>query len=177
MKLSNELKDLAKQRLPINLLYERHVIDFKKLTLVGGGDTAKLSEEEKKAIERDTVFTFKDPRLRHLNTNFKREELQVEFIQFGNQDGIKHAIDEIIKFNCMTNEFNYILDVFNHIQELVLDKMGTFDYAGLFSFYDKNLDNLLDKNELRQLLIDCGEKFAHITEAEVAFTFNVMAFF
>ena len=39
------------------------------------------------------------------------------------------------------------------------------------------MDNLLDKNELRQLLIDCGDKFAHVTEAEVAFTFNVMAFF
>jgi hypothetical protein len=34
-----------------------------------------LSEEEKKMLERDTVFTFKDPRLRHLNNNFKRDEL------------------------------------------------------------------------------------------------------
>lgn len=149
MKLSNELKDLAKLRLPINVLYERHVLEFKKLVPVEGGDAAKLSEEEKKAIERDAVFTFKDPRLRHLNSNFKRDELQVEFIDFGNQDGIKKAIDQIIKFNCMTNEFNYILDIFHHVQEVTLTKMGTYDYAGLFSMYDKNLDNLLDKNELR----------------------------
>ena len=176
MKLSNELKDLAKLRLPINLLYERHVHEFKKL-VPAGEQVAKMSEEEKKMSERDEVFTFKDPRLRHLNNNFKREELQVEFVQFGNQDGIKKAIDQIIKFNCMTNEFNYILDVFHHVQDLAVAKLGIYDYAGLFSLYDKNLDNLLDKNELRQLLIDCGDKFAHITEAEVAFTFNVMAFF
>ena len=61
------------------------------------------------------MFTFKDPRLRHLNNNFKRDELQVEFVDFGNQDGIKKAIDQIIKFNCMTNEFNYILDIFHHV--------------------------------------------------------------
>lgn len=81
MKLSNELKDLAKLRLPINVLYERHVLEFKKLLAV---EDTKMSEEEKKAMERDAVFTFKDPRLRHLNSNFKRDELQVEFVEFGN---------------------------------------------------------------------------------------------
>jgi hypothetical protein len=30
-KLSNELRDLAKLRLPINVLYERHVLEIKKL--------------------------------------------------------------------------------------------------------------------------------------------------
>ncbi len=77
----------------------------------------------------------------------------------------------------MTNEFNYIQDIFKHVEELALTKLGTYDYAGLFTMYDKNLDNLLDKNELRQLLIDCGEKFSLITEAELTFTFNIMAFF
>jgi hypothetical protein len=41
--------------------------------------------------------------------------------------------------------------------------------------FDKNLDNLLDKNELKELLHACG--FKEITDAEVAFTFNVMSFF
>jgi hypothetical protein len=126
VKLSNELKDLAKLRLPINLLYERHVHEFKKL-VPAGEQVAKMSEEEKKMMERDEVFTFKDPRLRHLNNNFKREELQVEFVQFGNQDGIRKAIDQIIKFNCMTDEFNYILDVFHHVQDLALAKLGIYD--------------------------------------------------
>ena len=35
VKLSNELKDLAKLRLPINVLYERHVLELKKLVSVG----------------------------------------------------------------------------------------------------------------------------------------------
>jgi hypothetical protein len=164
VKLWNELKDLAKLRLPINILYERHVLEFKKLVTT---EETKMTEEEKKAMERDTVFSFKDPRLRHLNKDFKREELQVDFVDFGNKEGIKQAIDQIIKFNCMTNEFNYILDIFQHVQTLALTKLGTYDYAGLFTMYDKNLDNLLDKNELRQLIIDCGEKFALATEAEV----------
>lgn len=81
VKLSNELKDLAKLRLPINVLYERHIFEFKKLA---PSEDAKMTEEEKKLMERDTVFSFKDPRLRHLNSNFKRDELQVEFVEFGN---------------------------------------------------------------------------------------------
>ena len=74
VKLSNELKDLARLRLPLNLLYERHVLEFKKLVPAGEA-VAKMSEEEKKISERDEVFTFKDPRLRHLNSSFQREEL------------------------------------------------------------------------------------------------------
>jgi hypothetical protein len=35
VKLSNELKDLAKLRLPINVLYERHVLELKKLVSAG----------------------------------------------------------------------------------------------------------------------------------------------
>ncbi len=38
MKLSNELSDLAKLRLPVNVLYERHVIDLKKMTTLKEGD-------------------------------------------------------------------------------------------------------------------------------------------
>jgi hypothetical protein len=37
--------------------------------------TIAISEEEKKQIQVDNVFAFKDPRLRHMNKNFKREEL------------------------------------------------------------------------------------------------------
>jgi hypothetical protein len=46
-----------------------------------------------------------------MNKAFRREELQVTYVEFANSEGVKQAIDEIIKFNCMTNEFNYILDL------------------------------------------------------------------
>jgi hypothetical protein len=74
LKLANELTDLAKLRLPVNVLYERHVIDIKKMASIRGFEE-NLSEENKKEADHDSVFTFKDPRLRHMNKNFKREEL------------------------------------------------------------------------------------------------------
>jgi Ca2+-binding EF-hand superfamily protein len=114
------------------------------------------------------VFAFKDPRLRHLNKGFKREELQVSFIQFNSPtEQIKQALDEIIKFNCMTLEFNYMHDLFQCLGNLAIERTGSYDWGGLFSFYDKNHDNLLDKNELRGMVINCGPTFAEATEAEV----------
>jgi len=58
-----------------------------------------------------------------------------------------------------------------------VQKTGTYDWAGLFTFYDKNLDNLMDKNELRQMIVESGGSFTEATEAEVAFAFNVISFF
>ena len=47
------------------------------------GKTGTLTDEErKKQDEADAVFEFKDPRLRHLNKHFKRDELQVSFSNF-----------------------------------------------------------------------------------------------
>ena len=74
VKLSNELKDLARLRLALNLLNGRQVLEFKKLVPAGEAVT-KMSEEEKKISKRDEVFTFKDPLLRHFNSSFQREEL------------------------------------------------------------------------------------------------------
>ena len=77
----------------------------------------------------------------------------------------------------MTLEFNYMHELFQHLNGLAVKRTGTYDWAGLFTFYDKNLDNLLDKNELRNMIVECGGSFAEVTEAEVAFAFNVMSFF
>lgn len=103
-KLYNEMKDLARLRLPINLLYNRNIIELERLKPIAGVD--------EKQIEADSIFAFKDPRLRHLNKGFKREELQVSFIEFASSESVKQAIDQIIKFNCMTLEFNYMHDLF-----------------------------------------------------------------
>ena len=119
-----------------------------------------------------------------MNKNFRREELQVKFVDFdganttgSNVDGVKKAIDEIIKFNCFTLEYNYMHELFTKMNTLAVEKTGSYDWASLFSLFDKNKDNLLDKNELRELVLACGPKYAEVTEAEVAFIFNVMSFF
>lgn len=122
----------------------------------------------------DNIFAFKDPRLRHLNKNFKREELQLKNLDFvHDKEEFKNAIDEIIKLNCNTNEFNYIHELFTKMSDLVLSKTG--NWASLFTMYDKNKDNLLDKLELKDLIKDCG--FTDVTDAEVGFCFNVISFF
>jgi hypothetical protein len=163
-KLYNELRDLARLRFPINMLYTRNTIN-------------PLSQPVSQDAEADSIFAFKDARLRHLNKGFKREELQVSFLQFAVSEQVREAIDEIIKFNCMTLEFNYIHDLFQCLSDLCIERTGSYDWGGLFSFYDKNHDNLLDKNELRGMVSSCGPTFAEATEAEVQFIFNVMSFF
>ena len=84
-----------------------------------------------------------------MNKNFKREDLLIETMEFGKSESIKNAIDEIIKFNLMTLEFNYMHDLFQYLNTLAVKKTGTYDWGSLFTSYDKNMDNLLDKNELR----------------------------
>ena len=61
------------------------------------------------------------------------------------------------------------------MNDLVIAKTGGFNWAGLFTLYDANKDNLLDKTELKQLVKDCG--FAEVTDVEVGFTFNAMSLF
>ena len=102
------------------------------------------------------MFAFKDPRLRHMNKNFKREDLQLNQLEFNNSESVRKAIVEIIKFNLMTLEFNYMHDLFNHLNFLAVKRTGTYDWGGLYTFDDKKMDYLLDKNELRQMIVDCG---------------------
>ena len=59
------------------------------------------------------MFAYKDPRLRHLNTNFKREELQIKnWDNVPDKLGFRAAIDDMITFNCHVNEFNYMHEIF-----------------------------------------------------------------
>jgi hypothetical protein len=111
---------------------------------------------------------------------------------------VKRAVDEIIKFNCFTLEFNYMHDIYLHLLDLVVAKTGSLDWGNLFAMYNTNKDNsnLLDKNELRALILDLGAKtvvktdekgekktlrtpgpYQDVTESEVSFCFNVMSFF
>ena len=50
--------------------------------------------------------------MRHMNKNFKREELYATTLDVGDSEGLRSALDEIIKFNLMTLEFNYMHDLF-----------------------------------------------------------------
>jgi Ca2+-binding EF-hand superfamily protein len=59
--------------------------------------------------------------------------------------------------------------------KILVQKTGSFNWASLFTQYDTNKDNLLEKEELKILLKDAG--FIEVTDAEVAFAFNVIADF
>lgn len=69
------------------------------------------------------------------------------------------------------------MDLHECLSKLAVEKTGTLDWAGLFSFYDKNRDNLLDKNELKGMVSEAGQTFVAVTDAEIAFIFNVLSFF
>jgi hypothetical protein len=73
-------------------------------------DAERLRQEE-----ADSIFEFKDPRLRHMNKHFKRDELQVSFSGFSGVDEVKSAIDDIIKYNCSVLEFNYIQELHENL--------------------------------------------------------------
>lgn len=76
----------------------------------------------------------------------------------------------------MVNEFNYMHDLYTNINEkLLMQKTGGYNWASLFTQYDSNKDNLLDKTELKNLMKESG--MAEVTDAEVGFAFNIMANF
>ena len=55
---------------------------------------------------------FRDPRLHHLRLDFKRESVMPNKIDFAsNQAAFKAAIEEIIKYNCFINEYNYLQNI------------------------------------------------------------------
>jgi len=66
-------------------------------------------------------------------------------------------------------------DIFTNLNSLLIKTTTNYDWRELFNAYDKNKDGLLDKIELKQMLLGCGLK--DITDAEVSFAFNVMSFF
>eukprot|EP00347_Sterkiella_histriomuscorum_P022899 403336739 len=163
--------DLARLKIPFNLLYQRHKYDIEKLP-----QPDLTQKEVKHQHETYAMFAYKDPRLRHLNKNFKREELQIHNIDFVlDKTEFQAAIDDIIKFNCHTNEFNYMHEVFTNLNDLLVKKTVSYDWGKLFDCYNKDGKNLLEKIELKEMLIDCG--FVEVTDAERDFVFNVISFF
>lgn len=66
-------------------------------------------------------------------------------------------------------------EVFTKLSTLVIEKTENYNWEALFNSYDKNSDALLDKIELKGMLIDCGLK--EVTDAEVGFAYNVISFF
>lgn len=66
-------------------------------------------------------------------------------------------------------------ELFIKFSSLVIEKTENYNWEALFNLYDKNSDALLDKIELKGMLIDSGLK--DVTDAEVGFAYNVMSFF
>jgi len=146
-RLSDELRDLARLKLPLNFLYERHFIQVQKVPVRYFPD-----QNTQQKFDIEEMFSYKDPRLRHLNESFKRKELQVlpASIELtgSQQEEYRVALEEIIKFNCFTNEFNYMHELFWKLQNELMVQKGV-NWAGLFSMFDVNKDNLMDKTELK----------------------------
>jgi hypothetical protein len=78
--------------------------------------------------------------------------LHTDIIDFGGEskEDYINALNEIIKFNCFTNEFNYMHDLFTSFKDKLLLKKGVgVNWYSLFKSYDVNNNNLLDKIELK----------------------------
>jgi len=75
--------------------------------------------------ERNQIFSYKDPRLHHLNSSFSRDSLKISAFEDFTNDPIKleAALDEIIKFNCSVNEFNYMNDLAVKFKNVLIPKV------------------------------------------------------
>jgi Ca2+-binding EF-hand superfamily protein len=85
-----------------------------------------------------------------------------------NSEAKRAALDEIIKFNCNINEFNFMQKIFSHFRTELLyrkKKTRTADWVGLFTIIDKNNDGLISKQELRESLVQAG--MFKVSDAEV----------
>ena len=104
--------------------------------------------------DHNAVFSFKDPRLHHLNAGFSRSDLQIRNIEQFSDDPVKlaAAIDDIIKFNCEVNEYNYMNDLAKKFKNVLVPKvLGTrhCDWNSLFQKYNSQKDGLLIKQDLK----------------------------
>ena len=86
------------------------------------------------------------------------------------------AIDEIIKYNQFTTEFNYMQEVAARFIDRLMPETKRLqkpNWAALFDKYDVNKDRLIVKSEVGQMMRDAGMK--HSTDAEIQYVFNVMS--
>ena len=111
-----------------------------------------------------------------MKPNYSRESLQLENISFANNPhAFKAALDEIIKYNNFVNEFNYCQEFYSRVRNDLMKKLHLPDFESLFIKYDKDHDDLLSKEDLQQMMIDCGMKY--VTFAEAEYTFNLFGNF
>lgn len=131
---------MAVLQTPINLLYDRFDAPLTKDSKPEDNRTAEQKEAS-------LLFSFMDPRLQHLKPGFTRESLQIENISFvENQDAFRAALDEIIKFNCYVNEFNYMQEFYARVKRNLLTVV--LDPQKIFTKYDTDQDDLLKKDNL-----------------------------
>ena len=85
-------------------------------------------------------------------------------------------MDEIIKYNQFTTEFNYMQEVSHRfINNLMPEtkRQQRPDWAALFFRYDTDEDGLLTKKNVAKMMADAG--MTHATDAEEKFVFSVIA--
>ena len=84
-------------------------------------------------------------------------------------------MDEIIKFNNFTNEYNYILEIVQRLKSKLMPqlfKSKRVDWNGLFVHYDANSNGYIEMAELKLMMKAAGMEMA--TDAEVAFAWNII---
>ena len=89
-----------------------------------------------------------------------------------NKEAYKVALDEIIKYNQFVNEFNYLQEFHARMHKELIDGK-TNNYQRLFEKYDQDEDSLLQKEDVRKMMVDSGMRY--VTLAEASFVFNILA--
>ena len=79
------------------------------------------------------------------------------------------AMDEIIKHNCYSNEFNYMQELYQKLKtDLLAKRTGSVaheDWRRLFRYYDRKNNGSLSTVDLQKMMVDAGMDYA--TDKEV----------
>jgi hypothetical protein len=94
-----------------------------------------------------------------------------------NHAAFYHAIDEIIKYNCYINEFNYMQELQCKLREHMKKALRSFneDWGGYYDLFNTNRDDRLSRLEIKAMMQAAGMKYS--TECEVEFVHNIIASF
>lgn len=78
----------------------------------------------------------------------------------GDRDSLELAFDEIIKFNCLANEFNYMQAFYNKLTSKNLEpgrtEMTVKGWENVFELHSKS--GKLDVTAVEKMLLDVGIK-------------------
>ena len=142
------------------------------------GQTPLVRTKTQREVEE--MFVYKEPKLKHLNEGYSREKELMLLKDELHSDQLVEAYDEILKFNNQASEYNYMVEVFHEFQKQFLggvdsELTNSDSWVSLYKQFDSDHDNLLNKTELRTMLMAC-QAFEHrLTHADAEFVFRQIA--